>query len=348
MKSLLNKSLSQFVVCIVAILILTIPLFYLLTKTYYAEEMRDVICAMSLGKPLPPLDLEEDIMVGMTLQYVLILVVLSLSLFLVMRFLTRRLWKPFDDTLQKIEQFNLEHSDVPCFMESDIKEFARLNRSLEKLMHKDKDTYNSQKEFTENASHELQTPIAVIKSKLDLLMQEDLTQQQLEIISQLYQTIMRMSRLNKSLLLLAKIENSQFKSIERLDLKSFIRNRLAVYSELYHRKIELFTDRADVSIKANSSLLESLIDNLVVNAIRNTSPEGLIDIILGPNTLIVENNCEGEGLDKQKIFQRFNYSNERKKGNGLGLAIVKAICDYHGWILTYELRDGRHTFNIGF
>ena len=127
-----------------------------------------------MGTSIPHIDLERDIMVGMMLQFLLIFLVLSLALFIMMRFITHRLWLPFDDTLQKTEQFNLAQSVVPQFQKTEIKEFARLNNSLAKLMQKDKEIYRIQKEFTENASHELQTPISIIRSKLDLLMQEEL------------------------------------------------------------------------------------------------------------------------------------------------------------------------------
>ena len=115
MKSLLHKTLSQFLVCTVAIFILTTPLFFLLTKYFYAEDMIDIIEAVQLVTSIPLIDLERDIMVGMMLQFLLIFLVLSLALFIMMRFITHRLWLPFDDTLQKTEQFNLAQSAVPQF-----------------------------------------------------------------------------------------------------------------------------------------------------------------------------------------------------------------------------------------
>ena len=210
MKSLLHKTLSQFLVCTVAIFILTTPLFFLLTKYFYAEDMIDIIEAVQLGTSIPHIDLERDIMVGMMLQFLLIFLVLSLALFIMMRFITHRLWLPFDDTLQKTEQFNLAQSVVPQFQKTEIKEFARLNNSLAKLMQQDKEIYRIQKEFTENASHELQTPISIIRSKLDLLMQEELDERSMNLVSDLYDLNTRMEHLNRNLLLLAKIENSQY------------------------------------------------------------------------------------------------------------------------------------------
>lgn len=112
-KSLLSKSLSQFALCTTVIFMLTAPLFYLLAKHFYAEDMIDIIEAVERRQSIPPLDLEQDIMAGMMIQFLLIFLVVSLSLFITMRFITRRLWQPFDDTLQKAEQFNLEQDDLP-------------------------------------------------------------------------------------------------------------------------------------------------------------------------------------------------------------------------------------------
>lgn len=115
MKSLLNKSLSQFLFCTVIVFLLSVPVFYLLTKHYYAEDIVDIIEAVEQGNAIPPLDLEEDIMIGMTMQFVLIFAMLCFSLLITLRFITRRLWLPFNDTLRKTEQFNLAQGDIPQF-----------------------------------------------------------------------------------------------------------------------------------------------------------------------------------------------------------------------------------------
>lgn len=158
MKSLSRKMLTQFVVCIAALLTLATPLFYFLTKHYYAEDMIDIIEAVKRGQPIPALDLEQDIMQGVTLQFGLIVGVLAVAIVLTLRFISRRLWQPFDLTLRRIEGFRLENGKLPTLPDTDVKEFARLNHSLETLMRNSLASYRTQKEFTENASHELQHP----------------------------------------------------------------------------------------------------------------------------------------------------------------------------------------------
>lgn len=169
-QSLSRKMLVQFVACIAVMLLLATPLFYLLTKHYYAEDMIDIIEAVRSGQPIPALDLEEDIMKGVMIQFAVITFVLAVAMALTVRFISRRLWQPFDRTLCLIEGFRLENGRVPDFPESNVTEFVRLDSTLRTLMHNSLASYNMQKEFTENASHELQTPLAVFQSKLDLLL----------------------------------------------------------------------------------------------------------------------------------------------------------------------------------
>lgn len=360
--SLLAKTLKHFACCAVICLVLTAPLFYLLTKYYYAEDLIEVIEAAQQKKNIPSIDLEEDIMAGMMLQYLLIFSVLTIAMFITMRFATKKLWKPFDDTLRKTEGFNLAQSNVPLFEDTDIEEFNRLNLSLERLMSKDKETYRIQKEFTENASHELQTPLAIIRSKLDLLMQEKLGEKEMKLVSDLYQMTMRMGHLNRNLLLLAKIENSQYTTLQEVDVVEMLSEFMSLYDALqYKAELKLKDERKDKNkkIQANPILLECLLKNLIVNAIRHSSSKGDIQIVVSDNDLMVSNEAgNGKPLNTKTLFRRF-YSGDslqsedgssemRKKGNGLGLAIVKAICNFHHWTVEYHFKGGRHQFVVKF
>ena len=350
MKSLLNKNLTQVICCITLLLLLATPLFYILTKSFYSEEMIETVTQMNKGGTVAPSDLGEDIVEGMVLQIVLICLVICVSVLIVMRFLTRRLWKPFDDTLSKIEAFNIDSNDIPVFQHSNTREFEILNRSVEKLMHKDKIAYENQKEFTQNASHELQTPIAAIRGKMDLLMQEDLSQRQSELVNDMYGICNRLVRLNKNLLLLAKIENAQFTRTERVDLVDFIQKRISLYADLdTENQVLLDETSTPLTVTANTSLLESLLDNLVVNAIRHKRDNTSVVVSVFGNMLNVINaGATDKALDPAMLFKRFANTGDRKRGNGLGLAIVKAICDCHGWTVRYEFADGRHKFSVAF
>lgn len=354
MGSLLSKTLLLFVLCTATILVLTTPLFYLLTKHFYAEDMISIIRAVERGEGIPPLDLERDIMEGVMLQLILIFLVVSLSLFITIRFITRRLWQPFDDTLRKTEQFTPAHNILPQFLPTDITEFARLNRSLDSMMRKDMETFRIQKEFIENASHELQTPLAVVRSKLDLLMQENLTERQMLLVSDLYGLTTRMSHLNRNLLLLAKIDNTQYSDTEEVDIAALISESLPLYSML-RQEMPLHVDdcrtNRHIRLRANPTLLECLLKNLIVNAIcHSKSDSGEVRILMEDSRLTVINGSDnGMPLDAAMLFRRFRRGNAQgQNGNGLGLAIVKAICDIHGWTVKYRFVDNKHRFVINF
>lgn len=376
--SLLSKTLKQFAICAAICFILTAPAFYLLTKYYYAEDMIDIIKAVSRGEGVPPIDLEQDIVAGMMIQYLLIFCVFTIAMFITMRFVTKKVWEPFDDTLRKAEQFNLAQNNIPLFADTDIEEFNRLNLSLERLMKKDRETYRIQKEFTENASHELQTPLAIIRSKLDLLMQGKLGEKELKLVSDLYQLTMRIGHLNRNLLLLAKIENAQYTTLQEVDVAEMLSESLPLYEALQNGTTLKLVDENDANTKdigysyhhhlkvqANPILLECLLKNLIVNAIRHSPSKGEIQLIVGNHQLIVSNDSidrkNGKPLDSKTLFQRFRSGDNqqsspntpsieapRQKGNGLGLAIVKAICDFHHWSIEYYFEDGKHQFIVHF
>jgi signal transduction histidine kinase len=349
MKSLVNRTLSQFLICAAVLFLFSIPLFYLLTKGFYAEDITDILKSIHNGKSIPSLDLGRDIKIGMLIQFSLIFIILSVSLLITMRFITHNIWRPFDDTLYKIEQFNLAQNEIPDFMPTKIKEFEQLNEAIYKLMKRDKDSYRIQKEFTENASHELQTPIAIICSKLDLLMQEDLTEKQTKLVSGIYDINTRMRHLNRSLLLLAKIENSQYNNTEKIDISEFVNSSLNMFEAIHvNTSIKLINkSNHKLIIVANRILLECMFNNLIVNSIRHSMPKNKkIEIELGDNYISVSNNGSNKALDENTLFQRFHSSEDNKEGHGLGLSIVKAICDYHRWIINYSFLLGKHTFTV--
>lgn len=349
-KSLMYKSLTQFIICVAILLLLATPLFYWLTKSFYAEDMIDIIEAVQQGKPVPAIDLEEDILHGIMIQFALIVTVLGVAIVLTMRFISSRLWQPFDKTLEAIEHFKLENGVCPQLAESRTKEFARLNNTLQRLMTDSLHSYRLQKEFTENASHELQTPLAVFQSKLDLLLQQpEFTERQAAIIQDLYHMNSRLSRLNRNLLLLAKMENNQFNRTESVDVISVIKE-LQPYLESLSGELVLKQNfSADsLPIKANRSLLESMVNNLVVNAVRHNKVNGEISVFLSNDLLTISNTSNDAPLDASQIFNRFYRPSEKTTGNGLGLSIVKAVCDYHGWKISYSYTDGKHEFTVMF
>jgi two-component system, OmpR family, sensor kinase len=352
MKTLLAKTRTRFATCMAVVFLLTTPLFYLITRHFYAEDMMDIIESVERGEGIPALDLEQDIMIGVMLQFLLVFLAVGLSYYLAARFAMHSLWHPFDDTLRKTEQFNLAQGDIPQFMETDVCEFDRLNHSLMRLMEKDRETFRIQKEFSENASHEQQTPLAVMRSKLDLLMQENLTERQMHIVADLYQMTTRLSRLNRNLLLLAKIDNAQYATQDEVDIVFLLSGMLDMYDSLRQGvsvKVDDRRAKPESTVRANYFLLESLLKNLIVNAIRHTASGREVVILVETNGLTVSNpSADNTPLDASTLFHRFANSDKPRTGNGLGLAIVKAVCDFHGWTVHYEFFACEHRFIVRF
>ena len=306
------------------------------------------------GKPFVlmshiPMIENKDLLATMGSQYGLLFLALLVSLTILQRMMSKKLWKPFYDTLDKIEGFKLESGQKPDFEQTTTIEFSRLNEKLNGLMVDNITIYKQQKEFIENASHELQTPLAVFKSQLDILLQQPgLTQSNTEIIRSLYAVSARMTRLNKNLLFLARIDNAQLSNMEVVDFVKILHDQLLYLRELAESEgltVHVETGNS-LNLKANKLLVESLINNMVVNAIRHNVKEGTINIKVDNSGLKVSNTGVPYALDPNKIFRRFSRSSEEKKGNGLGLAIVQQICIMHGWEVGYNYENNLHVFGV--
>jgi len=288
------------------------------------------------------------------LAITIITIAFFLLLFIGFIFLNKRisagLWKPFYNTLDKIKAFELNHQNAVEFDKTNIIEFAELNTSLEKLISKDIATFREQKEFTENASHELQTPLAIIQSKLDLLMQSsELTPEQSRIIDGTEKALGRISRINRNLLLLAKIGNNQFANVERINLNDLIAEQIEMLADHLTTKNTILEYEPDgvVEVDANRILVESLITNLLTNSIRHSTNEGRIVIRLSSDFLTISNTGTG-ALERDKLFKRFSSMSSGVQGTGLGLAIIHQICQRYGWDIKYFSEDGNHRFRIEF
>lgn len=346
-RSLINLLLSRFSISLIIILILSTPLFYFIITRYYNEDLMEVAKVAHI--PSSDLDLEKDTVIGLVLQILCMVLVVGMSIFWIMRQVPVKLWRPFYDTLDKIKRFKVETGEVPSFQSSKVKEFNQLNTTLSHILSQNVKSYKVQKQFTENASHELQTPLAIVQGKLDLLSQtQQLSEEQMKLIEDIYREIGRMSRLNRNLLLLAKIENSQYRLSSHLNVSQKL-NAMLPSLELLADGLKVRCDIADqnLSVDCNEVLLESLIRNLIVNAVRHNRPHGEIEIRLADGKLVVSNTSDEPALDPHHIFERFHHSSPNQKGNGLGLSIGKSICDYHQWTINYDYLNGWHTFTVG-
>ncbi len=277
-------------------------------------------------------------------------IVIVIGLLILNRRLSNTVWKPFHNTLNRLKSFDLSSGERIGFEKTDIKEFEELNQALSKLIDHNISVYKTQKEFTENASHELQTPLAILQNKLDVLIQdENMTKQQYQIIEDLNKTLARSSRINKNLLLLAKIENQQFAGNEKLPVSEIITQYAAVFEEHFEQKNISVQQEIEngIEISGNRTLTETLVSNLLVNAVRHTEAGGNVHIKLSETSLEISNSGTAE-LNKNSLFKRFSRSSTDSLGSGLGLAIIKEICVRHNWDISYDFKNNFHIFRIIF
>ncbi|CAH0263287.1 HAMP domain-containing sensor histidine kinase [Chryseobacterium sp. Bi04] len=275
-------------------------------------------------------------------------VMIVVGLLYMNRRLSASIWRPFRETLDRLKTFKLNSQNKIEFSSSDTAEFEELNQSLYKLIEHNISVYKTQKEFTENASHELQTPLAIIKNKLDLLLQDqDLTEKQYRIVEEMNRALTRSSRINKNLILLSKIDNNQFDNSENISFDQLLHQSIDILKEHFEQKnIDLQEHiKSDVRLNGNSSLTEIMINNLIINAIRHTSPDGSIAIKLTDSVFEISNSGT-EKLDAELLFKRFSKLSANHNGSGLGLSIIQEICKFHNWTVSYRFDNSHHIFSV--
>ena len=296
--------------------------------------------------------LERDDMVKTLFIYLLALYVLLLLCSIVgNRLLLKRSFRPLQQLLVWLDSI-VPGKPIPAQrIDTSIEEFRQLNEATMAMSRRNLEAYEQQKQFIENASHELQTPLAVALNRLEMLAQcEGTTEKQLAEIDDIYRTLNRTVKLNKSLLLLSRIDNHQYQDVAEVDLTALVDDLAADFEEIYADKdVRMEVHRqAGLTVRMNENLSRVLVSNLLKNAYVHTSPGGRIDVTIAPRRLVVHN--EGDRpLDGTRIFDRFYYSSEQAKGSstGLGLAIVKSICGLYGIEVHYAFRNG-HEFVLDF
>ncbi|HWB25658.1 MAG TPA: HAMP domain-containing sensor histidine kinase [Chitinophagaceae bacterium] len=281
----------------------------------------------------------------------IILVLLLAGLLLINRMLTRKIWEPFYNTLKKLQDYRVDKQRTLVLAKAPVKEFNDLNDEITRLTERNYQVYASQKEFAENASHEMQSPLAVFQSKLELLMQtQPLNEEQAALITDLANAGQRMSRLNKGLVLLTKIENNQYIETENISIKSMTEKLLQQYQfQVEKQSIHVtFNVEDDVVLAASRTLMEILLGNLISNAIRHNVQQGYIIITIKDNRLVIQNSGKQSSLDTQKLFQRFHKESDNANSIGLGLEIVKKICTLNHYAIQYSYQNQAHTFSVQF
>ena len=264
--------------------------------------------------------------------------------------ISRRIWAPFRKSLHKIRGAELNKLEGVYFEETSTTEFNELNAALNDMTGKINREYLIMKEFTENAAHEMQTPLAVIQSRLELLLQSQaLSGEQAASINEANASLSKLNKLNKGLLLLAKIENNQYEATAPVNFTEVIRKYASLFNDLLKDKeISLEINvQEDFITTIHPLLADSLISNLFGNAIKYNRLSGTIQISINSNSFEITNTSHEAPIAPDKLFTRFNTSHHPEDtSNGLGLAIVKSICLQNGLGINYHAENGTHTFRV--
>ncbi len=275
--------------------------------------------------------------------------VMLASILVVNNFVLKKIWKPFHYLLTQLRNFKLGNTPLFKPANTTVKEFRELNDSLQSLLQRNSDTYLSQKQFNENASHELQTPLAISINKLELLAERGaLTDEDAGTVGEVIQALESLKRLNKALLLLSKIENQQFGEEQQVRFNDIFHELVRDFADLLRfRKVQVqVMEHGSFEKQMNHTLAEILVVNLLKNAIVHNIPGGTILITVSDSGFSMENTGASESLDEEKMFDRFYKRSAESGSTGLGLAIVKAIAGLYDLSANYSFGGGKHKFSI--
>ncbi len=257
--------------------------------------------------------------------------------------------RPLRKLLRWLDKYRVGEDNRPLDNPTKIYEFRKLNEVVKESIKRTEVAYEQQKMFIGNASHEMQTPLAICNSRLEMLLEDpSLTERQMEEIVKTRQTLEQLSRMNRSLLLLTKIDNGQFADVADVNFTESIQRLLPDYEMVYASKnIHLQTElQGDFIVRMDESLAQTLLSNLLKNAFVHNHEGGEITIKATADSLLFENTGAPESLNRDYIFERFYHSSDNRQSLGLGLAVVKAICQRYGLRIDYAFNNGKHAFTI--
>lgn len=283
-----------------------------------------------------------------TIMFFLFLSLLLVSL-IVNYLISKKLWSPFFDAVNEVAKFNVLSDISPELQDTNINEFKQLNMVIEQMTMKMRADYLRLKEYNENSSHEIQTPLAIIRSKLDILMQKKfLSRGSIDLIKSINEATTRLFKLNQGLLMISRIENLQFPETKEISLKKIIQIGLDNYEEIMQLKnIKVETELSDSAlVRMNETLADVMISNLLSNAVRYNTDHGYIKCRLDNKCLTITNSGMPLEIDPGQVFNRFRKGTDHPQSVGLGLSIVKKITDHYKMQISYKCSGTVHEIKL--
>ncbi|MFR9602653.1 MAG: HAMP domain-containing sensor histidine kinase [Rikenellaceae bacterium] len=257
--------------------------------------------------------------------------------------------RPLDRFMNWLYNSDIESCQLPKIEESNIREIKELTVAIEAFAQRARRAFEEQKEFIGNASHELQTPIAICQNRLELLCESELSEAQMEDVVGCMATLSRLSKLNRSLLMLSRIENGGFEN-SQLSINDIVRHNMELLAELYEsRGVSVnLKERGSCVVECNGELATTMVVNLIKNSFAHNVNGGEVCIEVGRNFIAVANSGADKPLDSNKIFNRFYQGGAKSGTYGLGLSIVQSICKLYDFKVDYSFVEGLHRFQIKF
>lgn len=282
---------------------------------------------------------------------VVLLAMLTIGIALLNWFISKRIWNPFYQLLTIISTFKPGKSILTEIKSNNIQEFGSLNIAIGKMINRINTDFNRQKKFIDNIAHELQTPLAIANSQLELFMQDSsLNEKTANMIDELDKTLLKMKNMNKSLLLLSRIQNEQFNESKIVELDDIIKEYLNIHQDqiqMLNITINISSLKV-ISVYMNEALSNILIGNLLSNALKHNLPDGYVRITSTINTMTIENSGQELNMDTEELFSPYVSRSNNSDSLGMGLSIIKEICNYYNFNVEYSLKQNIHKIQITF
>ena len=278
----------------------------------------------------------------------LIILLLLSGFFLINRKLSQWAWRPFLENLSRLQKYEVAQKEPIHIQSSQISEFEELNKVITSLIDQVKKDFQNLKEFNENISHEIQTPLAIIRNKVVLLLErKNLDERDLKLIEAIYHETNKLSKIGKSLTLISRIENQEFKRLDRVEVRGVVENILRSMEEIIRFKdLEITTELEPAVIECDHILADILFTNLIKNAVQHNVEGGSIRITLDHEKFVISNTGVVSEVPSERLFQRFQKGSPAKESLGLGLAISQKICEIYGFRLQYNRHADTHIFKL--
>lgn len=292
----------------------------------------------------------SEILSSILIDQASMFVILMAVLLIINRVVVRKVWQPFYRIIDKMRRFDLQQQEVILKEQSGIEEFDNLSESIELLTKKSYQTYVDQREFIENMTHEMQTPLAVMQSKIELMLQRpDLDAAQAQFYDEMGTEIRRLNKFNRSLLLLSKIENNFYVEKKQLDLAAVFEDTIQAFEpKIEYKNLSVTKAFKGFNImSANQLMIEIIYTNLIKNALVHNVTNGFLEVQIENRRLIMANSGDAPKTDPQKLIKRY-WSSKKTDSSGLGLSIVSRICEVNNYDLNYVYEDEKHILTVNF